>query len=97
MSAAISYYTPIPHRHGYADAIFNTLLHLIQHTPAEHKNRIVILKSKLPNFALSPEKKKILIQWREGKFEPLKDHPMTIEQEWKAVCKAFTLEDLSIE
>jgi len=43
-------------------------LDLIKTTPAENKNRIVILKSKLPNFAFSDANKKILIDWRAGKF-----------------------------
>ena len=58
---------------------------------------MVILKSKLPSFAFSDANKKILLSWREGKFELLKDHPMTIGQEWSTVVSAFTLKDLSLE
>jgi hypothetical protein len=42
-------------------------LDLIKNTSADNKNRIVILRSKLPGFAMSDENKKI-IDWREGKF-----------------------------
>lgn len=38
-----------------------------------------------------------MIDWREGKFELLKDHPMTVVQEWSTVVGAFTLKDLTIE
>lgn len=70
---------------------------LIKETGAENKNRIVILKSKLPGFTGSDKNKKILLEWREGKFELLHEHPMTIGQEWSAVVTAFTLKDLSNE
>ncbi len=95
ISAAISTYTPIPFREELNNIAFKLVLDLIKETSADNKNRFVILKSKLPAFASSIENKKILLHWREGKFDLLKDHPMTIGQEWSAVVTAFTLKDLS--
>jgi hypothetical protein len=66
--ASITAYTPNTHRIELGNIAFNLLLDLIKNTSADNKNRIVILKSKLPNFAMSDENKKILIDWREGKF-----------------------------
>lgn len=51
--AAIFSYTPIAFREKICDATFKVLLKLIETTPAENKNRIVILKSKLIGFAIS--------------------------------------------
>lgn len=95
--AAITSYTPIPYREELGNIAFNLLLDLLKSTSPENKNRIVILKSKLTNFAFSGANKKVLIDWREGKFELLKEHPMTVVQEWSAVVGAFTLKDLSLE
>lgn len=77
---AIHTYTPIPYRQDLSNKVFDVLLKLIQTTPADQSNRIVILKSKLPLFATSDENKKSLIHWREGKFELLKAHPTTVGQ-----------------
>lgn len=73
------------------------MLSLIENTPKDQTNRIVILKNKLCIFAASKENKKILLDWWKEAYEPLKDHSMTIGQQWSAVVKAFTLEDLSEE
>jgi aminopeptidase N len=95
--AAITSYTPIPYRQELGDIAFNLLLDLLKSTSSDNKNRIVILKSKLTSFAFSDANKKVLIDWRVGKFELLKEHPMTVVQEWSAVVSAFTLKDWSIE
>lgn len=50
---AITTYTPIKYREKFGNIIFKNLLKLLQNTPAENKNRIVILKSKLPGFAFT--------------------------------------------
>lgn len=68
VNASINTYTPIPHRKELSNRVFSALLDLIQKTPAEQNNRIVILKSKLPAFASSDENKKILLEWRAGTF-----------------------------
>lgn len=73
------------------------MLSLIENTPKDQANRIVILKNKLSPFAASKDHKKILLDWWKEAYEPLKDHPMTIGQQWSAVVKAFTLDDLSEE
>jgi hypothetical protein len=82
IAAAISSYTPIVHRKQYADIVFKSLLGLIQQTEvnADNENRIVILKNNLAHFASSDENRKILLQWREGNFELLKNYKMTIGQ-----------------
>ena len=57
----------------------------------------MILKSKLPNFATNDSNKKFLLEWKDGKVEVLKNHPMTVGQKWSTVVKAFTLPDLSLQ
>lgn len=53
VNGAIHTYTPIPYRQDLSNKVFSVLLDLIQTTPADQSNRIVILKSKLPSFASS--------------------------------------------
>lgn len=53
VNGAIHTYTPIPYRQDLSNKVFSVLLDLIQTTPADQSNRIVILKSKLPSFATS--------------------------------------------
>ena len=97
INLALDNFTPSKYREEIASQMFKFVLDLIHQTPAEEKNRLVILKSKLPLFARADEDKMILLKWREGNFDLLKEHPMTIGQEWSAVVKAFTLKQLSIE
>ena len=97
LSASINSYTPIPLRGDLNAAMFKFIYELIPKIPAAQQNRIVILKSKLPNFAHSNEHKKVLLLWKDGQDPNLKDYPMTVGQKWSAVVKAFTLPDLSLE
>ena len=51
MHAAIHQFTPSQHRRELSDKVFTLVLDLIQNTPNDQANRIVILKNKLTNFA----------------------------------------------
>jgi len=55
------------------------------------------LKNKLTDFAYSDEAINILIDWKNGKDESLKAHPMTVGQEWSTVVKAFAMKTLTME
>ena len=70
---------------------------MITRTDVTKANRIVVLKSKLIQFAHSPSTKRVLIDWRDNKIEDLVSHPQTIGQQWSTVVKAFTLNDLPLE
>ena len=48
-------------------------------------------------LAKTQEKKKFLLEWKSKKVENLKDHELSIGQQWRAVTKAFTIEGLSTE
>jgi hypothetical protein len=48
-------------------------------------------------FAASQSTKKQLLAWYQGKNDSLKDHSLTVGQQWSAIAKAFTLNDLSLE
>lgn len=95
INLSISHFTPSKYREKLSDEIFHFAIDLIGKVPAEENNRIVILKSKIPAFARNDDHRKILIKWKEGSFQPLKDHSMTIGQEWSTVVKAFTINDLA--
>lgn len=97
-NAAINTFTPRKGRDALNEKVFELIKKLIGTTDKETAaNRIVVLKSKLVSFAVTPKLKKFLIAWRAGEVEELKDHPQTIGQQWSTVVKAFTLPDLSLE
>lgn len=77
--------------------MFNFIAELIPKIPADKKNRIVILKSKLVSFAYSEDEIQYLINWFHQKHDQLKEHEMTVGQKWSAVVKAFTSKKLSLE
>jgi len=79
------------------DNIFNFTLQLIKSTSADNANRLVVLRNKLVEFATTPTSKKVLIDWYNENFAPLKDFKMTVGQQWSTVVKAFSLKDLSVE
>jgi len=78
-------------------SLFYYILWLIKTTSQTKANRIIVLKNKLSGFADSQECKKVLVDWWGEKFEPLRDHKMTLGQQWAAVTKAFTLKDWTLE
>jgi hypothetical protein len=77
--------------------VFYFILWLLKTTPKEKENRLVVLRNKLVDYATAKETKKIVVQWWADKFEPLKEHPMTVGQQWNAVIKAHTLKYYSEE
>ena len=97
LNASINTYTPIPLRSDLNTTVFDFIYKLIPQVPKEQQNRIVILKSKLPSFAHSDKHKKMLLDWKDGKDDNLKEHSMTVGQKWSAVVKAFTIGDLTME
>ena len=77
--------------------MFDFTYDLLKKTQAQQGNRIVILKDKLTLFAQTQEKKKFLLEWKNEKIEDLKDHKLSIGQQWRAVVKGFTMKGLSLE
>lgn len=77
--------------------MFNYILGLIPKIPENQKNRLIALRGKLPSFATSQSAKKTLLKWYQGTLEELKGHDLTVGQQWSAVAKAFTINDLSLE
>jgi hypothetical protein len=77
--------------------MFKYIYTLIPQIPKEQENRIVILKGKLVSFAYTEEEIHILLNWRKGEDQTLKNHEMTVGQKWSTVVKAFTLKSLTIE
>lgn len=77
--------------------MFKYIFDLIPKVHPDQQNRIVILKSKLVNFAYTDEEKELLLRWMRDEEPSLKSHPMTVGQRWSTVVKAFTLPKLSIE
>jgi hypothetical protein len=94
---AINHYTPQREREPLNSRMFKYIYDLIPKVDQSQQNRIVILRSKLPSFAYTDGEKKLLLSWLNGSDENLKAHPMTVGQQWTAVVKAFTLNDLTIE
>jgi hypothetical protein len=45
----------------------------------------------LLDFAATNQEKHLLLNWKNGEDEYLKNNPLTVEQTWKVVVKAFTL------
>ena len=88
---SINHYTPLKERAPLNSKMFRYIYELIPQIPQTQQNRSVILTNKLVSFAYTNEEKKILLDWRAGKDENLKQHPMTIGQKWSTVVKAFTL------
>lgn len=97
ISASISTFTPQKYREQLNNSIFYFTLWLIKTASKENANRLVVLRNKLVEFAGSPETKKVLVDWYEGKFQPLSDHKQTVGQQWSTVVKSFTLKDWSPE
>ena len=58
---AINVYTPKIGRDNLNDEVFDLIRSLISNTDKSLANRIVVLKTKLVSFALTPRSKKILI------------------------------------
>jgi hypothetical protein len=94
---AINHYTPQSKREELNSRMFKFIYDLIPKVHPDQQNRIVILKSKLVNFAYTNEEKTLLLDWMNDKDANLKDHPMTVGQRWSTVVKAFTLPTLTIE
>lgn len=95
--ASINTYSPIKVREEQNDRMFNYILSLIPKIGEDQKNRLIALRSKLASFAQSQSAKKKLLQWYQGTLEELKGHELTVGQQWSAVAKAFTINDLSLE
>lgn len=95
--SAISAYTPAPHRDRMNDSVFYFTLWLLKTTPPHKANRLVVLRNKLILYAHTAETKKVVVQWWHDRFEPLRDHSMTVGQQWTAVVKAHTLKYYSHE
>lgn len=72
ISVSISSFTPHKYREQLNDSIFYFTLWLLKTTPKESTNKLVVLRNKLVEFATSPEAKKVLVDWYDEKFQPLK-------------------------
>ena len=91
ISMAISQYTPQDHRDKLFDRAFDYAYGLITKSNDKAANRTVILKDKMTLLAKTQEKKKFLLEWKNKKIENLKDHELSIGQQWRAVTKALSL------
>lgn len=72
-------------------------MNLIPKINEDQKNRLIALKSKLASFAQSQTAKKTFLKWYQGTLDELKGHDLTVGQQWSAVAKAFTINDLTLE
>ena len=97
VNTAINTFTPRPHREPLNNKLFEFIYKELSGPHEFSQNRLVILRAKLCNFALSQRTKMIVLSWKKGEVEDLKNHKMTIGQQWATVVKAFTLHDLSPE
>ena len=95
--AAINVYTPRKYRVEMNTRIFYFILNLIPQIDSKQENRLIVLRQKLCEFASAEVAVKILLAWRQGKYEPLKAHQITLGQEWITVKKAFGQKHISQE
>ena len=94
---AINTYTPEKFREELNSKMYSYIYNLTTSLSADKQNRITIIKGKLVKFAKTEEEKAMLLRWRKGEEEKLKDIPMTVGQKWSTVSKAFTMKGLSLE
>jgi aminopeptidase N len=97
ISMSISNFTPHKYREKLNDCVFYFTLWLLKTAPKENANRLVVLRNKLVEFASSQEAKKVLVDWYNESFQPLKEHKMTVGQQWSTIVKSFTLKDWTVE
>jgi hypothetical protein len=63
---AINIYTPRKYREELNQQAFDFLLSLVPKIPQDQENRLVIVRSKIAQYATSEKSKQILLQWRKG-------------------------------